>query len=102
VDYYNGSDRLITNIEISTLISSPPPLVTVTLSLVTLPNTKTHETEVRQWDFKVELNDLFRLFVLPDWFINNFQLIVQHQNVLIKIILLVSLVFLLRNISIFD
>ncbi len=46
VDYYNGSDRQITNIEISTLISSPPPLVTVTLSLVTLPNTKTHETEV--------------------------------------------------------
>jgi len=47
VDYYYGADRQITNIEISTIISPPPPLVAVTLSLVTLPNTKTHETEVR-------------------------------------------------------
>ena len=47
VDYYNGTDRQITNIDISTIISPPPPLVAVTLSLVTLPNTKTHETEVR-------------------------------------------------------
>lgn len=46
VDYYHGSDRQMTNIEISTTNSPPPPLVAVTLSLVTLPNTKTHETEV--------------------------------------------------------
>ncbi|CAF3355969.1 unnamed protein product [Rotaria sp. Silwood1] len=46
VDYYNGADRQMTNIEISTINIPPPPLVAVTLSLVTLPNTKTHETEV--------------------------------------------------------
>ena len=46
VDYYHGSDRQTTNIDISTIVSLPPPLVAVTLSLVTLPNTKTHETEV--------------------------------------------------------
>ncbi|CAF3590618.1 unnamed protein product [Adineta steineri] len=46
VDYYNALDRQLTNIEISTITSPPPPLVAVTLSLVTLPNTKTHETEV--------------------------------------------------------
>ncbi|CAF4026543.1 unnamed protein product [Rotaria sp. Silwood2] len=46
VDYYSGADRLMTNIEISTINPPPPPLVAVTLSLVTLPNTKTHETEV--------------------------------------------------------
>ncbi|CAF0773863.1 unnamed protein product [Adineta ricciae] len=46
VDYYHGADRQITNIEISTVVSPPPPLVTMTLSLVTLPNSKTHETEV--------------------------------------------------------
>ncbi|UJR25876.1 hypothetical protein I4U23_007226 [Adineta vaga] len=46
VDYYHGTDRQITNIEISTIVSLPPPLVTVTLSLVTLPNNKSHETEV--------------------------------------------------------
>ncbi|CAF0895230.1 unnamed protein product [Rotaria sordida] len=46
VDYYSGTDRQMTNIEISTINTPPPPLVAVTLSLVTLPNTKTHETEV--------------------------------------------------------
>lgn len=46
VDYYQGTDRQITNIEISTANTPPPPLVAVTLSLVTLPNTRTHETEV--------------------------------------------------------
>jgi hypothetical protein len=59
VDYYNGADRQITNIEISTIISPPPPLVAVTLSLVTLPNTKTHETEVRERDFWIKFKDLF-------------------------------------------
>lgn len=47
VDYYHGADRQTSNIEISSTSSaSPPPLVAVTLSLVTLSNTKTHETEV--------------------------------------------------------
>ena len=54
VDYYNGIDRQMTNIEINTTdLSPPPPLVTVTLSLVTLPNTKTHETEVKREHFQV-------------------------------------------------
>ena len=47
VDYYSGPDRQVTNIDISTTGSLPPPLVALTLSLVTLSNTKSHETEVR-------------------------------------------------------
>ena len=47
VDYYSGPDRLVTNIDISTTVTLPPPLVALTLSLVTLSNTKSHETEVR-------------------------------------------------------
>lgn len=46
VDYYQDADRQMSNIEISSTVAVPPPLVAVTLSLVTLSNTKTHETEV--------------------------------------------------------
>jgi hypothetical protein len=77
--------------EISTINTPPPSFLTVILSLVTLPNTKTHETEVRSRGFWITLIDsLFRLSVLLILFINNFPLMVLHQNILIKIILSVN------------
>ena len=55
VDYYSGPDRQVTNIDISTTVTLPPPLVALTLSLVTLSNTKSHETEVRpNLDFELD------------------------------------------------
>ena len=62
VDYYSNANREVTNIEINTTILPTPPLVAVTLSLVTLPNTRNHETEVRS-QIQPVMNYLIRIFL---------------------------------------
>lgn len=63
VEYYAAPDRQITNIEISTSTAPPPPLVAMTLSLVTLPNSRTHETEVSE---RKQDGDVFKRLLVGD------------------------------------
>ncbi|CAF1111491.1 unnamed protein product, partial [Didymodactylos carnosus] len=46
VDYYSDLEKNLSNVEINFQRTDLPPVVTLTLSFVTLPNTKTHETEL--------------------------------------------------------